>query len=320
MIVSTCQHARVQKNGKTKSGQTRYRCCLCGKSWTEFTKAFDGMRIGWELATRIIELLCEGMSMSAVARITKTDEQTVTDLLVLVGERCDTWFSEQIKGIHCSDVQCDELWQFVLCKNATAKREKMVGGCGDSYCFTAIERSTKLCIAWHMGRRNEKSTDIFAEKLAAATTGRFDLSTDGWTSYPMAMWRHLGARGVDYGMLVKIFREGGSEDRRKYSPARIIASKKQRVFGVPDGKKVCTSHSERLNGSIRCFNKRMARLTYCFSKRWDNHRASLALFFCHYNWCRKHKTLKGQTPAVAHGLTNHVWTVRELIEHVMQSI
>jgi transposase-like protein len=241
VIVSTCEHKRVQKNGKTKSGQVRYRCCLCGKSWTEFTKALDGMRVGWELATKIVELLCEGMSMSAVARVTNTDEQTVTDLMVLVGNRCDEFMREQIKGVHVDEIQCDELWQFVLCKAATAKREKIVGGCGDSYCFTAIERNTKLVVAWHMGKRNEKHTNIFAEKMANATVGRFDLSTDGWSAYPMAMWEHLGRRGVDYGMLVKIFREPEREDRRKYSPSRIIGSKKQRVFGIPHGTNTCTS-------------------------------------------------------------------------------
>jgi hypothetical protein len=40
------------------------------------------------------------------------------------------------------------------------------------------------------------------------------------------------------------------------------------------------------------------------------------MFFMHYNYCRKHSTLKGHTPALAHGLATHVWTVRELIEKV----
>jgi transposase InsO family protein len=61
----------------------------------------------------------------------------------------------------------------------------------------------------------------------------------------------------------------------------------------------------------------MARLTYCFSKRWANHRAALALLFAHYNYCRRHKTLKGMTPAMAHGLETRRWTVRELLEKVL---
>ena len=63
--------------------------------------------------------------------------------------------------------------------------------------------------------------------------------------------------------------------------------------------------------TIRTFVKRMNRLTSCFSNRWDNHGAALALFFMHYNYCRKHSALKGHTPAMAHGLTTEVWSVRE---------
>jgi transposase InsO family protein len=72
-----------------------------------------------------------------------------------------------------------------------------------------------------------------------------------------------------------------------------------------------------MNGSIRTFVKRMGRLTYCFSKKWSNHRAALGLFFANYNWCRSHKTLKGQTPAMAHGIAAHPWTIRELLEHAL---
>jgi hypothetical protein len=74
-----------------------------------------------------------------------------------------------------------------------------------------------------------------------------------------------------------------------------------------------------MNGSIRHFTKRMARLTCAFSKRWDNHRAALALFFCHYNWCRKHRSLKGMTPAMAHGLSTEVWTVKDLLTRISWS-
>jgi hypothetical protein len=60
----------------------------------------------------------------------------------------------------------------------------------------------------------------------------------------------------------------------------------------------------------------MGRLTYCFSKRWDKHRAALAIHFCHHNWCRVHRSLKGETPAMAHGIANHRWMVREMLENV----
>ena len=315
MIGFTCEHPKVQKNGKTPAGATRYRCAVCGKSWTDNTAKLGGMRIGMEKAAQIVELLCEGMSVRAAARITRTAKHTILDLLQVLGERCQDFMDHEIHDVCVDDVQVDEIWQYVFCKKATAKRKKYVGGCGDSYCFTAIERNTKLLVAWHMGRRDETHTTVFIEKLSRATSGHFYLSSDGWRAYPMAVWEHLGGR-VDYGMLVKIFRDGDPEDQRRYSPPKIVEAKRQRIFGLPDKEHICTSHCERLNGSIRTFCKRMGRLTYCFSKRWGNHRAALALFFCHYNWCRKHNGLKGLTPAMAHGLTNRVWSVRELLEKV----
>jgi IS1 family transposase len=274
------------------------------------------MRIGLDVATKIVAMLCEGMSVRATARLNNCDPHTVIDLVNYVGERIDGYMQEKIKDVYVSDIQCDEAWGFVLCKKSTAKEKKYVGGCGDCYCYTAIERGTKLVVAWHIGKRNDLHTETFVRKLAHATKGRFQLSTDGWSAYPMSVWQNLGER-VDYGALIKIYRERGHEERRRYSPAKIIASKKQWIFGEPKEEKICTSHSERLNGSIRNFTKRMGRLTYAFSKKWDNHRAALAVFFAHYNFCRKHRSLKGETPAMAHGITNHVWTVRELLENVV---
>ena len=62
----------------------------------------------------------------------------------------------------------------------------------------------------------------------------------------------------------------------------------------------------------------MNRLNYSFSKRWDNHRAALDVFFMHYKYCRLHKPLKRMTPAMAHGLSTEVWSVRKKIETVTQ--
>ena len=87
------------------------------------------MRIGLDRAAQIIELLCEGMSVRAAARITDTSKTTILDLLTLVGERCEAYMAENIRGVQVDDVQCDEIWQFVFCKNATAERMKYVGGC-----------------------------------------------------------------------------------------------------------------------------------------------------------------------------------------------
>jgi IS1 family transposase len=275
------------------------------------------MRIGLDKAAKVIELLCEEMSVRGTSRVTGVAKRTILDLLLHVGPKCDEYMRANIKGVFVDNVQVDEIWQYVFCKNATAKRMKYVGGCGDSYCFTAIERTTKLLIAWHMGRRDEKHTDTFIRKLEAATDGHFHVSSDGWKSYLSTIKKHLGHR-VDHGAMTKVYGRSINYPISAYSPAKIIGAYRTPMHGDEfQQDQICTSHVERMNGSIRCFTKRMARLTYCVSKRWDNHRAALALFFCHYNYCRKHKTLKGLTPAMAHGLSAEVWTVRKMLETVL---
>ncbi len=310
MIVSVCQHTAYKKVGETKAGAQRYRCKACGKSWTDSTDLLDGMRIGLDRAAQIVTLLCEGMSVRAASRITDTSKTTILDLLVLIGERCEAFMAENIRGIQVGDIQCDEIWQYIFCKNATAEQRKYVGGCGDSWCWTAIERNTKLMLTWHHGRRSLNDSDAFMRKLAVATTGRFHLSSDAYGTYEQSVRWNLGQR-VDYGQVVKIFGRTNKEDQRKYSPAKIIGCSRRVVSGEPELRQTSTSHVERMNGSIRNFTKRMARLTYCFSKRWANHRAALALFFC-----RKHRSLKGRTPAMANGLSTEVWTVKELLTRI----
>jgi len=312
VIVAVCQHENRQKYGKTPTGTPRFRCKDCGKTFTESTELFAGMRIGLDRAAEIINLLCEGMSVSAVARFTDTDPHTVIDLMVMVGERCEAYMAEHIRGVQVDEIQCDEIWQYVFCKSATAERKRYVGGCGDSWCWTAIERNTKLIVTWHHGRRTSEDNDAFMRKLAVATSGRFHLSSDAYGTYEQSVNWNLGQR-VDYGQVVKIFGKTSKDEQRKYSPARIIGCSRRVVSGEPELRKTSTSHCERMNGSIRNFVKRMGRLTYCFSKRWGNHRAALALFFAHYNFCRPHRSLKGQTPAMAHGLTTDVWSVRDLL-------
>lgn len=313
MIVSVCQHPNRKKFGKTSSGAPRFRCKDCGKTFTESTELFAGMRIGLDRAAQIVEMLCEGLSVRGIERLTGVAKNTILELLKLIGERCESWMAEQIRGVHAAEVQVDEIWGFVYCKNATAKLTKNVGGCGDTYCFTAIERHTKLMVAWHMGKRTEEHTSTFITKLDAATNGHFHISSDGWKSYPTAIKRELGDR-VDHGVLQKIYGKNVYYDHRRYSQPRIIGSFKQAMHGQPYQEDlICTSHVERMNGSIRHFTKRMARLTCAFSKDWNNHRAALAIFFCHYNWCRKHKSLKTNTPAMAHGLADKRWTVKELL-------
>ena len=83
--------------------------------------------------------------------------------------------------------------------------------------------------------------------------------------------------------------------------------------GEPDESKISTSYIERFNLTTRMQSRRFTRLTNAFSKKLANHRAAVALQVAHYNLCRWHETISG-TPAMALGVTDHGWTIGELVE------
>jgi IS1 family transposase len=171
-----------------------------------------------------------------------------------------------------------------------------------------MERTTKLILAWHLGRRTKESTDEFAHKLAVATSGHFQITTDGFKPYQTAIPSILG--DVDFATPVKTY---ATKDDHRYSPGEVNGTIRRRCCGDPDPAKICTSHVERGNLTVRMQDRRMTRLTNAFSKKWENHRASMALHFAWFNFGRVHMTLK-TTPAVAAGLETEPWTLRELVE------
>ena len=85
------------------------------------------------------------------------------------------------------------------------------------------------------------------------------------------------------------------------------------LAGNPDPKHISTSFVERQNLSMRIGMRRFTRLTNGFSKKLENHGHAVALYFMHYNFCRVHKTLR-VTPAMEAGLSDHIWTLEELIQ------
>jgi hypothetical protein len=128
--------------------------------------------------------------------------------------------------------------------------------------------------------------------------------------YPDAVHYSLGTR-VDFAQLVKVYTTSDDPDRR-YSPASVVNAVPVPRWGTPDPQQICTSHVERQNLTMRMQLRRLTRLTNAFSKKWENLKAALAVYFVYYNFVRVHSTLR-ITPAMQAGLTDHVWAWEELL-------
>jgi transposase-like protein/IS1 family transposase len=307
----TCHNCQIQckKFGKDRKGYQRYRCGQCSKTFTEpHNGHFFGMYTSSEKAVLILKMLVEGMSVRSIERLTGVHRDTILRLLVLAGERCERLMEEKLQAVPVRDVQCDEIWGYVGCKERNNANGDPLRG--DAYCFVALERNSKLVLTWHLGRRTARDTVAFTEKINEATKGQFQITTDGFSPYVDAIHYSLGTR-VDFAQLVKVY-TAPHEGEQRYSPAEVVDAVPVPRWGKPELKRICTSHVERQNLSIRMGMRRMTRLTNAFSKKWENLKAAYALWFAFYNFCRMHKTLR-MTPAMEAGITDRIWTIGDLL-------
>jgi transposase-like protein/IS1 family transposase len=311
MFCPDCQ-AQCRKFGKNRNGSQRYRCDDCSRTFTDESTRQDRRRISRDTVVMCLRMLLEGASVRSVERLTGAGRDAIIAWMVEAGQNCARWMQNRLLDLYVNDVECDEIWGFIFCKERHRVHMKLRSEeIGDAYCFTAIERNTKLLFAWHLGKRDMDNTKAFMTKVDRATTGRYQLSTDAFPPYRVAVRRRL-RHDVDYATIKKEYENEAEDFRRRYSPPKMVFVFKNSVQGNPDMERVGTSIIERSNLSIRMAVRRMTRLTNAHSKKWENHEAMLGLFFAYYNFCRVHSTLK-QTPAMAHRLAVRPWTVDELL-------
>jgi IS1 family transposase len=268
-------------------------------------------KLSTEDRTRVISALVEGNSLRAITRMTGVHRTTIMKLLADLGAACSEYQDKAFVNLKCKRIQCDEIWCFIGAKEKNVTEEKKAGGWGDVWTWVALDADTKLVPTWFIGTRDAGCAYHFMHDLAQRLSSRVQLTTDGHRAYLNAVEDAFGAE-IDYAMLIKIYgatQEGGEV---RYSPAQCMGAKKAAISGAPDFKHVSTSFVERQNLTMRMSMRRFTRLTNGFSKKVENHEHSVALHYMHYNFCRIHQSLR-VTPAMEAGLTDHVWTLGEVI-------
>lgn len=272
-------------------------------------------------------MLCEGVGVRACERLAGVNRRTVLNVLETAGQKAIGLMESRVKNVEAKFVSVDEMFGFVGCLQQNTTVDDQVRG--DQYVFLGVEQTTKLIICWCVGKRDRTNAREIMSDLKAKTTGRFQLTTDNYNAYSGwsgAVRKTFGGQ-IDYGTETKHFAtEFHSHDRkvpRRFNPVKCIAAIRTPIIGKPNRRMMTTNHSERCNLSIRLFNRRFTRKTICYSKKLRNHKLSVALQVAHFNFCRPHSALKikatetsraiEQTPAMAQGITNHVWTVKELL-------
>ncbi|MBI2037031.1 MAG: DDE-type integrase/transposase/recombinase [Candidatus Liptonbacteria bacterium] len=268
-----------------------------------------------ERRVQVVKALIEGMSIRSTVRMTGVAKNTIVKLLAELGNACMDYQDAHLVNLPCKRLEADEIWSFVYAKAKNVPAEHLGEfGYGDVWTWTAIDADTKVIPCWYLGRRDGADALAFMTILASRIAGRVQLTTDGHKAYLQAVEGAFGA-DIDYAMLIKLYGAPDATEKR-YSPSECLGTETKVIRGDPDKSRISTSYVERQNLTMRMSMRRFTRLTNGFSKKLENLQHNLALYFMYYNFARPHQTLSRPyqtTPALAAGVSDHVWTVEEIV-------
>jgi IS1 family transposase len=245
-------------------------------------------------------------------------------------------------------VQFDEKWSFV------GKKEKRCDPNnpdddqrGDCWDHIALDPEHRLVVSVVLGKRTTEHVELLVEDFHQRTAGRLMnlMTSDENPAYAQAILktygkevqpRRTGKRGRPPAAQKKLPKElTYATVHKTRENNRVVSVEPRLIYGTiaalvaalttsPVSDAVNTVYVERHNGTDRNRNARKVRKTYCFSKDWEVHEAVSYFTLYSYNFCWTVRTLRQgsrkegyqqRTPAMAAGLTNHIWTLKEWLSY-----
>jgi IS1 family transposase len=270
-------------------------------------------------AAKVVHLLAETMGIRAICRFTGHEKGTVLGILESAGEHCARFLDAKIRNVNVPAVQVDEVFSFVYKKPNGRPDTGNQSDQGEMWAFFSIAQFEKLIINWQVSKRTGEAAESFLQDLKSRLASRVQLVTDNFRGYCAVHGASGGVQNVfgdqcDYATETKrIIKDPRFTGQRAYYAPKTVHVKRQSRIGNPNMDIATTNHAERSNLTLRTMTRRFVRKTINFSKKRENHAHAVAIFVAHYNYCRVHGSLAGKTPAMAAGLTDHVWTVEELL-------
>jgi IS1 family transposase/transposase-like protein len=298
---------------------------------------------------QIITALAEGTGIRSTGRIFGINKDTVLRLLKDAAEHCRKVSQHFLKDLYIEECQIDELWSFIMKKEKNlTPLEEALGIFGDQWVWICIDAIHKIIPSYIVGRHNLKNAIALLQGLKNVTNDHIPFFTsDELPHYPKALLRVYGSAkkrpltgkkgkprlpqlipppSLQYAQVVKTRRKGRVVDIQY----KVIYGKEEDIQERLKSSKVShsinTSFVERVNGTLRHIDKRLCRKTYCFSKDIKYHKDQLDLSLAYYHFVKSHKGLRVEvnqngkkwqerTPVFAAGLTDHIWTMKELLTY-----
>jgi IS1 family transposase len=271
----------------------------------------------FETQVRVIAALTEGCSIRSTERLLEVHRDSIMRLSVRVGEGCARLHDRLMRDLQVNVIELDEQWDFIG-KKQKRVRQGDPDEMGDVWLFVALAATQKAVLSYVVGKRDTDNTEALALDLRARILNRPQITSDGYTPYPSAVALAFQT-DVDYAVLTKKYVGDSNlpDAAHRYSPGHVAGVETTVIRGRPDSDRISTSYVERFNLSSRMQMRRCTRLTNAYSKKLENQRAAIALWIAFYNLCRVHETLRC-TPAMALGVTDHIWTIAELVRAALE--
>jgi transposase-like protein/IS1 family transposase len=310
--------------------EARYKCKECGQTFAASTGTpFYRLRHSVELVTTVVTLLAHGCPIQAIVAAFGLDERTVSAWQKRAGQHCQEVHEHLVEQPRdLEHVQADEIWVKVqghvvwLAMALMVRTRLWLGG------VVSPQRDERLIV--HLIQLVRRSA--LARPLL--------FCVDGYRAYVSAVQRVFrtpvpnGKQGrprlvpwpdIVIGRVIK-----------RYQTKRVVAIVRQMAQGAQEraaalleqsqgGQQLNTAFIERLNATFRSRLATLGRRTRSLARLDETLQAGIYLIGCVYNFCTNHKSLRvpgiiggyrkwlPRTPAMAAGITDHRWTVKELL-------
>jgi len=309
--------------------ERRYRCRVCGKTFTDTRgTAFYRLRTAMDVVTVVVTLLAHGCPLQAIVVAFGLDERTVAQWHARAGQHCEQVHAHLVQRPRdLGQVQADEL------------RVKKQGGI--VWLATALQVSSRLWLGGVMGavRDGQLVTRLIQKVRACALCRPLVVCSDGFRAYVQAIhkvFREPVPTGQTGRPLLRPW-EGVmiAQVVKHYARRRVVGIVRRIVQGTASevarllehsqgGGSINTAYIERLNATFRARLVNLVRRGRALARQAATLYAGMYLIGTVYNFCTYHKSLRlpgiigghkwlPRTPAMAAGLTDHCWSVEELL-------
>jgi transposase-like protein len=153
VITCLCCNGEAKKFGKFRNANRivqRYRCVRCAKTFSE-SQPLDGLRVDFDKACQVVNLLCESVGIRAIQRLTGLHQETILGILETAGQKATTFLDSKVRNVNAELIQADEIHTTVYSKQINTPEDETERG--EQYMFLSVDRRSNPIICRRSSRQ-----------------------------------------------------------------------------------------------------------------------------------------------------------------------